>query len=264
VLGAAFDFAKQTLHPSTAAAVVLYFGIATALLYVRTGRWGRRCLTALVVAYWGMSSPACAPWLERPLTAGYPTLNSADQMGGATVVVLLSGGTQTYTAFGRSLTTTTDASAFRALEAARIYHLIGRATVIASGGVALRKVQAEPEGTALQDVLVKLGVAPDDIIVESDSRTTYEEALRVRPILARLGAGRFVLVTSPAHMRRSIAVFKALGLDPVPSMARSESDFERENPFIPRRHALVESDAALYEYAALAYYWTRGRLRPWR
>jgi uncharacterized SAM-binding protein YcdF (DUF218 family) len=61
-------------------------------------------------------------------------------------------------------------------------------------------------------------------------------------------------------MRRALAVFRAQGLDPIPSLTASWSDFERVNPFIPRRRALVESDAALYEYAAIAYYWMRGRL----
>ena len=254
------NFFKQTLHPASALAILLLLAIGTVLLYVRGGRWGRRWLTAVVLAYWFMATPACVSWLERPLTRGLAPLRTAADAGGADVIVLLSGGTVTYTSAHHSLTAVTDQSAFRAIEAARVYRLLGRATIIASGGVSLPGLQTEPESVTLRDALVRLDVAAGDIVLEDESKATYEEAGWVKAKLAARHVDRFVLVTSPAHMRRSVAVFVAQGLHPIPSISAQNSDFEPASSFVPARYALFDSEAALYEYAALLYYWARGRL----
>ena len=254
------DVFKQTLHPASALAILLLLAIGAVLLYVRGGRWGRRWLTAVVLAYWFMATPACASWLERPLTRGLAPLRTAADAGGTDVIVLLSGGTVTYTSAHHSLTTVADQSAFRAIEAARVYRLLGRATIIASGGMPLLERQAESEGVTLRDALIRLGVAPRDIVLESESKTTYEQAIRIKPMLAAMHADRFVLVTSPEHMRRSLAVFVAQGLYPIASISAEHSDFEPASSFVPARYALLDSEAALYEYGALLYYWAHGRL----
>ena len=72
---------------------------------------------------------------------------------------------------------------------------------------------------------------------------------------------RFVLVTSPHHMKRSLGAFRAVGLDPVPSASRLRSETNDEFwTLIPSRQSLLISDGALYEYAAWLYYWGRGWL----
>ena len=59
-----------------------------------------------------------------------------------------------------------------------------------------------------------LGVKPQDIVLESDSRDTADEA----EIIAKMiGRERFILVTSAAHMPRSMALFKKRGLQPIPA-----------------------------------------------
>jgi len=260
VLQPILNLFKQTLHPASALTILLLLATGTLLLYVGGGRWGRRWLTAVVLAYWFMATPACASWFVRPLVRGYGPLQSAAAAKGAAVIVLLSGGTLTYVVSGRSVTTLSDQSAFRALEAARLYRLLGRATIIASGGMPLPESQTEPEDVALRDALIRLGVAASDIVLESESNTTYEQAVRIKPMLTAMHVDRFVLVSSPEHMRRSLAVFEAQGLHPIPSVSARSSDFDRANAFVPARHALSESDAALYQYGALLYYWAHGRL----
>ena len=79
-------------------------------------------------------------------------------------------------------------------------------------------------------------------------------------MLASRGITRFVLVTSPTHMGRSLATFRAVGLDPVGSTSPTRSD---EVPFwwpVPERESLLVSDTAVYDYAAWLYYWSNGWL----
>src|SRR5213080_3092478 len=84
----------------------------------------------------------------------------------------------------------------------------------------------------------------------------------VGPLLRELHAQRFVLVTSPTHMRRALAVFRAAGFDPVPSVAPLRSEHVTPPPLLlPNDESWYLSDMAVYDYLALAYYWWRGWLR---
>ena len=91
--------------------------------------------------------------------------------------------------------------------------------------------------------------------------TTRDQARLIGEILRARGIGRFVLVTAPTHMGRSLAVFRAAGLDPVPSVSLIRSThLPPPSWVVPSDESLSESDAAIYDYAAFAYYWWRGWL----
>jgi uncharacterized SAM-binding protein YcdF (DUF218 family) len=93
--------------------------------------------------------------------------------------------------------------------------------------------------------------------------TTHDEAIIVTRMLRERGIGRFVLVTSPTHMRRSLAAFRAQGADVVGSVAPWLSDAELLPPwFVPNRDSLRESDTAVYDYCGTIYYWLRGWFTP--
>jgi uncharacterized SAM-binding protein YcdF (DUF218 family) len=102
--------------------------------------------------------------------------------------------------------------------------MIGARILIVSGGIPNPRRQFRPESEMLRDVMVKVGVAPGAIIEESKSRTTREQALNIGPLLRASNVQRFVLVTTPSHMRRSLGLFRTAGLDPVPSLAPVRSD----------------------------------------
>jgi uncharacterized SAM-binding protein YcdF (DUF218 family) len=52
----------------------------------------------------------------------------------------------------------------------------------------------------------------EDLILESDSKDTNDQARLIQPIV---GDDLFLLVTSATHMPRSIALFKSLGMHPI-------------------------------------------------
>lgn len=261
------DLFKQSLDPAAATTIILMFAIGALLLYVRGGRWGRRWITAVAIGYWLIATPVCASLVEWPLTRGLLPIRDASDARGARTIVLLSGGTITVSRGQRSLTMLAEDSASRTLEAARLYFLLGRPTVVSSGGTPVPTVQTKSEGAVMVEGLLALGVSSGDIVLEDASKTTYEEAVFVGPILAARRTEPFLLVTSAVHMRRSLAVFRAQGLRPIAavSLPRSETASHWRARFIecvPSRRALFRSVAALHEYAGLFYYLVNGRLTP--
>jgi uncharacterized SAM-binding protein YcdF (DUF218 family) len=115
----------------------------------------------------------------------------------------------------------------------------------------------------MAEALIALHVPRDRIEVERLSMTTYQQAFNVTRLLRSRGIDRFVLITSPTHMRRAVAVFRAQHADVVPSVAAPFGEREWKPPFfIPNEDSFQLSRNAVYDYAAITYYWVRGRFRP--
>src|SRR4051812_47856743 len=58
--------------------------------------------------------------------------------------------------------------------------------------------------------LIQLGADPSRIILERESRNTWENALFSRQIVHPKPGQIWLLITSASHMSRALAVFKAL------------------------------------------------------
>lgn len=218
---------------------------------------------AIVSAYWLLSTRGGSGLLLAGLSAGLHPIQTRADARGSDVVVVLSGGAWSYREGGVVVAVPGRGTVLRALEGARVFHLIGARRVIASGGRVDPTIDLKPEGETVRHVLIQAGVPDDRIIVEAGSQTTRQQARMVRPILEREDARRFVLVTSPAHMRRAVAVFRAEGLDPIAAPAPIASDQMPPPSWVmPGGEALYRSDLALYDYAALVYYWSTGAFRP--
>ena len=66
--------------------------------------------------------------------------------------------------------------------------------------------------------LVGLGIPSDDILVESKSKNTYENALLSKRLLAQKGisSNKLLMITSAYHMRRAKKCFDKVGLQVTP------------------------------------------------
>ena len=254
------DYLKGSWRLSSPFFLLDLVTIGVVLLYLpRTRAWGRRWLTAAVAGFWFVATPLGSSLLSAPLTRNTPRIESVDQAGGADVIVVLGGGTDVYQADGMGLDDLEE-SALSVIEGARLYQLLGDPMVIVSGGNTDRLEQARSEAEAFERAIVELGVPPERVTVEDRSMTTRDQALILKTMLAAWNVERFILVTSPTHMSRSLATFRAAGLSPVPSAARLRTD--RPAPWwtvVPDRESMQLSDSAAYEYAAWIYY----RLRRW-
>ena len=104
----------------------------------------------------------------------------------------------------------------------------------------------------MRDFLVSQGVPGDAIVLELNSRSTHENALRSSQ-MARAFPGPYVLLTSDYHMFRAHRAFTRAGLTVEP---RPFPDaLKRFNNW---RWRAVVTIQLLEESAKITYYWSRG------
>ena len=137
-----------------------------------------------------------------------------------------------------------------------------KARIVYSGGSANLLPPYIAEAPVVERLLEEFGIARGRIVIESASRTTFENATRVRDLVQPQPGQRWLLVTSAWHMPRSIGVFRTVGFDveayPVDWRTRGWRDAFR---FFPRLSmGLARSDAAMHEWAGLIGYWWSGRI----
>jgi len=259
---AAVNWAKAALRLGRVEFIIAIVAVGALVLLLRP-RSGRRWITAVALVYWFLSTPFGGRLMVAPLASGFHSIENPEEARSAGAIVVLGGGVREVSVRGHSLAYPYDTSTLRVLEGVRVYRLLnGAPLMVASGGI-VGEDQRTPEGSVLAEAMVRLGVPHDNIIVESSSQTTREQAILVTNLLRSRGIERFVLVTSPQHISRSVAVFRAQHADVVPSTAPLTPDHSRRPMlFMPSGEFLGVSDDAVYAYAAVAYYWARGWFRP--
>lgn len=62
-------------------------------------------------------------------------------------------------------------------------------------------------------ILENIGISRERLIVERDSRNTYENAIFTKRLVAPKPGERWLLVTSAFHMPRSMGIFRKAGFD---------------------------------------------------
>lgn len=254
--------AVKACIPGSVTFLVLALSAGVLLLYRpgRAQRWGRRWLTALATVYWILSVPIGAEALEAVLSYGYDRVTAPP--AGTRAIVVLDGGTTRVGAHGALVETVSSLSALRVIETIRVSWLLPDSWVIVQGGRWEEDAALAAEGGALSDGLIAAGVAADRIVLDSQSRNTFEHPRTLKPVLERLGVEQFVLVTSPTHIRRATLTFQAHGLRPLPSLAplRPDNPDWRQRNLRPRASVLRVSEESVRELLGLVYYWGRGWL----
>ena len=244
----------------------LLSGVTIGVAFLLTGR-GRRTaavawLAGLALFYWLLSLPVVPRTIEAWLGSGHAPLASAAEAGEARHVVVLGGGGVTLHGLAGTIDVPSTATAYRLLEAERLYHMMGEPVLILSGGPGGPGGDGAPESELMRADLIARGIPEDKIRLEPASPDTHEQAIRVGELLKQEGVETFVLVTSLSHMRRAVAAFTDVGMEPVPSVAvRGQSEVSGgPAPFLPSADALAESEAVFREVLALVYYALRGWL----
>jgi uncharacterized SAM-binding protein YcdF (DUF218 family) len=230
------------------------------LLFRRSngGRAGKIWISVLVALYWVLSTPIAATILVDLFTPNLPPVMSKADARGAGAIVVLGSGMDVHRSRGGSYGAPTRDGSLRVLEAARVHRVLGGVPIIATGGHGTSQYS---EAGLMARQLEQLGVPPEDIIKEEQSTNTRDHALLVPPFLRQRGIEQFVLVTSQQHIARSLAVFRAVGLDPIPSTPEvyvARGDFLEM--YLPSRVGLYTSERMMYDVLAWVYYKARGWL----
>jgi uncharacterized SAM-binding protein YcdF (DUF218 family) len=261
-MSALVDVLKRSMHLGTITFVLILLAVGLIVVAAtRSRRWSLLYFGSAFFGLWAVSTPAVAERLAATVDSGFTPIVRVEDARGADTVVVLGGGSWTYR-YGQSVVKEpTRAAIFRLMEAARLFRLLGQPTVIVSGGVTSRDPGAAAESEALRDMALRVGIPADRIVLESVSHNTRDEAVEIKRMLGARARAPFVLVTQPTHIRRAMAAFRSVGLEPVPSPApeKSAGDWEHGR-WLPDNVALELSDNVFYEWFALGYYWQQGWL----
>jgi uncharacterized SAM-binding protein YcdF (DUF218 family) len=233
---------------------------AVGWVYARPkSRAARVFLAGVALGYALVSVYAVPHAFERWIGAPFHPLTREDVPPGRNVVVLLGSGSYRRLDWSDGKLSVPDPIGLeRTLEAARVYRLVQPDFVISSGGVIEPEVPEDPSGETMKDTLVRLGVPPDRIIVERQSTNTRDEAQLVAAMLPSLGVEHVILVTSVIHMRRAAGMFRAVGIEAIPAIARPPDYADSTRRFLPTDRGLRMSALVVHEVAGLTYYWLKG------
>jgi uncharacterized SAM-binding protein YcdF (DUF218 family) len=136
-----------------------------------------------------------------------------------------------------------NASADRFIEAVKLKDEGRVDKILMSGGSGLLlKGKDFSEADFVVPQLKAVNIAPASLLSENKSRNTFENALFSKRVLDSAQVnGPYLLVTSAFHMRRSLLIFKKLGLDVVPypcDFKTSRSDISILDALIPSADTL--------------------------
>jgi uncharacterized SAM-binding protein YcdF (DUF218 family) len=109
----------------------------------------------------------------------------------------------------------------------------------------------ESEAAVYADDLQRLGVDAADLLLESRSMNTWQNAQFSRPLLDAWGADRVLLVSSSFHLRRGMLYFTHFGIRAVPVPADYVDGLRS---WLPLSYNFTMTDMALHEYAGIARY----------
>ena len=229
----------------------------------RRPRLGKGLVTLGTVLLLLLSVPGISRQILIPLERRYPallhpeTVSWGEKSGTSPKWIVVLGGGHVSDPRLPANSQISAAALGRVVEGVRLYQAIPGSKLLLSGGVVFDPV---PEAEVMARIARLLGVKPQDISLETDSRDTADEA----EIIAKMiGPEKIILVTSAVHMPRSMALFRKRGLQPIPA----PTDFrvrEARGPVIakvfPRGASLSEVETAAHEYLGLAWAWLRGMI----
>ncbi|MDD3735158.1 MAG: YdcF family protein [Candidatus Pacebacteria bacterium] len=140
----------------------------------------------------------------------------------------------------------------RGVEATLIYlSRNSQMKIIISGSDPLG-LSLDKEGIFVSKLMRDFGIEEEDIILETQSKNTYESAKNLKEIL---GDDKFILLTSAYHIPRSMDIFKKQGFDPI----AYPCDFQYQGhlsilDFLPDPKNLKKSNLAFHEYFGILFY----------
>jgi uncharacterized SAM-binding protein YcdF (DUF218 family) len=235
--------------------------IGALLLFTRWNRGGRRLVafSALGLLVCGMAPIGIM--LARPLENRFPIVSP--EMPPPTGIIVLGGSIDQVTTAARGGQVVIGAAGSRITEAVALAHRYPQARLVFTGGSnALFAQDAEDEAAAAARLFAQMGIAPERIIIERDSRNTWENALLTKDLVKPKAGERWLLITSAWHMPRSVGIFRVAGFEVIAYPVDFESrntDREIRRPILPMSRGLDLVDRMAREWIGLLAYRVAGR-----
>jgi len=190
-----------------------------------------------ILLYYFSSITPVSNYLLSPLEKEYSSLTVEDIQVADKAVLLLGG---------------SEADILRGSEVLRISHLRNHEVkIIISGTDPLLPTSEEALG--VKRFFVSRGLKEENIIIEGQSRNTWENIRNVKEIVEDKP---FFLVTSSYHMKRAMREFEKVEASPIPAPTDFKIKTEKYNAldFFPDAQNLRNSDLAVHEYLGILWY----------
>jgi len=185
--------------------VVLMAALAALLAFSRFARAARWLGLAAMLALGLLAFSPLPRAVIRPLEDRFPQQDAAK--GPVTGIVVLGGAI----GFARG-DVVLNGSAARMTKAVELARLHPQAKVVFTGGAANLVSKATfTEADGARRLFEGLGLDPARLVMEDQSRNTWENAVFTRRLVAPKPGERWLLVTSAWHMPRSMGVFRKAG-----------------------------------------------------
>lgn len=155
------------------------------------------------------------------------------------------------------------ASADRLFQILPLLHKGQIKRIVFTGGSGKIEFPEKKEAFYVKKYLNQIGVPDSQIVIESESRNTYENAIFTKKIMDSLKLkGNYLLVTSAYHMPRSMAIFKKAGYTHIyPCITNKKSGIRRftfDHLFIPNSDALFGFQLITHEWFGYFIYKLNG------
>ncbi len=191
----------------------------------------------------------------RPIEYKYPAFDSNSPTKADFVVVL--GGGHISNDKMPLLSQIGRYSLVRLIEGIRIQREIKGSKLLLSAG---RVFDPVSNAALMAEIAKAIGVRKEDIIIEAASKDTKDQARIIKSIV---GDKVFVLVTSASHMPRSMALFKKMGMTPIPASTGHlvvKSRTLCPSSFFPQSGNIRKTERAVYESLGSVWAKLRGQI----
>lgn len=218
-------------------------------------RWARKALLGVLAFYYGLTIPYTADhfmrWLEVPRVDTKMLRPPYD------AVIVLSGtlhaqlARQGYIEFAEAADRILVGIIF-------VQQGLGK-TLLMSGGTGNLFDQRTSEAQLLKVFALQLGLSDDQVLVEANSRNTYENALHTANMLRAHQLHHILLITSASHMRRAVATFHKQGIFPdTYPVDYQAADIVTPFSFVPSASGAKKVTAVVHEVIGLIMYRVQG------
>ena len=148
----------------------------------------------------------------------------------------------------------------RIWQAVHLYHLGKVDKILISGNNGFLLDDGLNEAIQFKDVLMDMGIPEEDILVESKSKNTYQNAVESKKIIDQHPEiNSILLVTSALHMRRARACFEEAGFMNMDTFTTDhytgkKRGYKFDQIFIPNASTLSDWHRLLHEWIGYVSY----------
>lgn len=227
--------------------IVWVFALLLAAYFCRNARTMKKLLLYAILVFWFFSNSFIVDEVMRPweIRTNYKNIRDKKYKYGIVLGGIMNG--YVYATgqiiFNRSVD--------RLMQAIVLYRQGTIEKIVFTGGSGSIIEKDMKEGIFVKDYLLSMGIPDSSLIVEWESRNTYENAVYTRALIGADPARCDLLITSGSHMRRSLAIFRKQGFCVDPFSTDMNAGVRKYDP----SHLLMPSYRAMEEWGQLFHEW---------